>query len=188
MRHPAFWCIDDAPFIIAAGSAQHDQSLLDRILSSRRVVAEHSVEATRHLVIQGRHGRHRIALTAHDSEPHQTGFVCRADQWIEARLESVAAIVGATGTPRFLRPTPYHRHRLIALLLILDTIERVGERVVTIRQVANEALYPDLEPVSAIEWKSSSHRRQTQRLAAEAKQMVKSGYRDLLRGRARPVQ
>ncbi|AXK41319.1 DNA -binding domain-containing protein [Erythrobacter aureus] len=178
----------DAPFIIDARIPVEDKSLLDRILSSRRIVTDRVYKDTRHLIVDGRRGRHRIVLSSRPDEPKKAGFLCRADQWIEARLESVAALVGGTGTPRFLRPTPYHRHRLTTLLLILDTIERLGERNATVRKVAGLALYPGLERVSAIEWKSSSYRRQTQRLAAEARQMVKVGYKDLLKGRARPCE
>ncbi len=39
----------------------------------------------------------------------------------------------------------------------------------------------------AIEWKTSSHRRQAQRLVAEARRMMATGYRDLLKGSMRPA-
>ncbi|MBO6767380.1 MAG: DUF2285 domain-containing protein [Erythrobacter sp.] len=100
-----------------------------------------------------------------------------------ARLDAATAFFTGRGTPRFLRPTPFQRHRLGRMLTILDAVARLGGENVTNRQIASAAIYPGVEFGSALEWKSSSHRRQTQRLLAEARHMAESGYRKLLMGR-----
>ena len=81
---------------------------------------------------------------------------------------------------RLLKPSAYKRYRLSILLAILDLLEAASPKQVTLRELAKALIYPGLKAGRAIDWKTSSHRRQTQRLVAEAHRMAAEGYRELL--------
>jgi repressor of nif and glnA expression len=74
------------------------------------------------------------------------------------------------------------------LLAILDVLAEHGGQCVNTRHIAAELVFPGAQiPDRAIEWKSSSLRRQTQRLIAAAKSMRDGGYRHLLHGQVAAV-
>lgn len=69
------------------------------------------------------------------------------------------------------------------LLRILDRLAGPETCLPTLRTIAMDVVYPHSQFGRVIEWKSSSERRQTQRLVSEARFLMKAGYRDLLKGR-----
>ncbi len=70
-----------------------------------------------------------------------------------------------------------HLHLLLA---ILDALSRAPEGVM-LKDIAGTIVYRGLSAQRAIDWKSSSQRRQTQRLVVEARRMASHGYLGLLR-------
>lgn len=109
------------------------------------------------------------------------------------RLSAIArlhvSMFGKTGSIgcKALGPTRYQTHRLILKLRILDHLLAPKISLPTLRSIAADIVYPHSNFGNAIEWKSSSARRQTQRLVSGALYLMHNGYRDLLKGQtARP--
>ena len=78
------------------------------------------------------------------------------------------------------RPTAYQHYRLKLLLAVLDMVNVPGAGAATTYMVAHRLVYPRMKHCSSVEWKSSSERRQTQRLIDEALTLMRGGYRALL--------
>jgi hypothetical protein len=110
-----------------------------------------------------------------------------SDRDLGLRIACLAHFVGPrSGTrPAQLRPTAGQSRRLVLMLAILDRLDHSSDPSnAGIRALASELVYPRIAlPPRAIDWKTSSYRRQTQRLVAAAKAMRATGYRDLLRGK-----
>lgn len=149
-------------------------------------MTEGETEAGRHLVLAGRHARHRL-LVMRSAATSPGGYVVAADSSMPVRLAALSAFHEDPRSPQAgaaraaLKPSAYQRHRLALLLAILDRLEQSPRDPPTIRQIAGELVFPSRTFERAIDWKSSSHRRQAQRLVAEARRMMTTGYRDLLR-------
>lgn len=154
------------------------------LLAEREILADFSDAAGRHLVVADAAGRHRLLVKAPYSRVGHA-FVIVPDQWRDARAAALSAYLGPYVSARRPAswPSRFQRHRLTVLLAILDRLERADGEPVTIRDLADSTVYPRVELGRAIEWKSSSCRRQTQRLLNEALAMAGGGYRRLLRGR-----
>jgi hypothetical protein len=149
------------------------------------MLAQAKTERGRHIVLASMRARHRLVIT-HSAE--RDGYFVPKDHSIPIRLAALGAFHDlrsrqTVGSPAALKPTAYQRRRLALLLAILDRLEQSA----TVRQIAHELVLPGLGYERAIEWKTSSHRRQAQRLIAEARRMMAIGYRDLLRGSMRPA-
>lgn len=153
------------------------------LLAGRRVLADFSDGLGRHLVVSGKAGRHRLLVKAPLCRTGH-GFVVVPDRWHEVRLAALSAFFRARrfADPSPCLPTRFQRHRFGLMLAVLDRIERADCDPITIRELAETIVYPRIELGRAIEWKSSSWRRQTQRLVAEARAMAGGGYRRLLQG------
>ncbi|MDZ4307168.1 DUF2285 domain-containing protein, partial [Allopontixanthobacter sp.] len=149
------------------------------------VIAQHENGAGQHLVVSDTQNRHRVLFAR--KLPHAVaGYVVPDDAELAVR---VAALSGfhrlKEGAPtmahhRLLKPSDYKRYRLGMLLAILDLVEDASPSHLTLREVAQALIYPGMKIGRAIDWKTSSHRRQTQRLVAEAHRMADAGYRHLL--------
>ncbi|MBD3774937.1 MAG: DUF2285 domain-containing protein [Rhodobacteraceae bacterium] len=133
----------------------------------------------RHVVLS--RGVHRYRLQLSDPPQHSVYpvFPLMADPLFAMRVLALAGLNKAE--PAFY-PTAYRRHRFCLLLRILDLVEANADRPPSLRTIAAKAVFPGRNFGPAIEWKSSSHRRQTQRLVASARHMAQSGYRRLLLG------
>lgn len=134
------------------------------------------------MVFQGQYRRYRILIKP--ARPGgEAGFILRHDPWLKSRISAIRdfnkALEGAE-TLRPTRPTKYQRTRLELLLAILDSLFLPDGRRRTLRQLAQTVIYPRSELGRAIEWKSSSERRHTQRLVSEAHHLMRDGYRALL--------
>jgi hypothetical protein len=135
--------------------------------------------------------RHRILIKPPGSSLR--GYVVSPDPWVRMRLDAIKSFdertrPGRRATPNdSLKPSGYQKCRLTLLLKIIDALNQPGDgRFVTLREIAKKVIYPNMDPGRAIEWKASSHRRQTQRLIAEARVLVDGGYRFLLKGTMPP--
>lgn len=138
----------------------------------------------RYLVIRGTHGAHRVALAVND-ERERPSIALRLDASLLLRLACLEALAsGKPALPPRLRPTPYQAGRLGLMLAILDRLEDEGNGPASLRAIAAELVFPGADlPTRAVEWKSSSLKRQTQRLVAIARSLRDGGYRNLLQGR-----
>ncbi len=138
-------------------------------------------------MLSDRQIRHRILIKPPASSV--SGYVVSPDRWVRMRLDAIKAFdertrPGRRATPNYsLKPSGYQKSRLTLLLKIIDALHQPGDgRFATLREIAKKVIYPNMDPGRAIEWKASSHRRQTQRLIAEARALVDGGYRFLLKG------
>ena len=186
--HPAIWQAGENPHVvITSGSgAAVARGACD-------LIAKRTSNAGDHLVLADSGARHRLLVMA-SARPGGDNYLIPQDQSVPIRLAALDAfhrcVAGsAVPTKRYpLRPTTYQSRRLHLLLAILDNLARAPEGV-TLREIAGTLVYRGLSAQRAIDWKSSSQRRQTQRLVAEARRMASHGYLDLLRqSRFRPFQ
>lgn len=178
--HPAIWQAEEnAHVVILSGG-----DAVKAALALCDVIVKRASNAGDHLVLASRGARHRLLMTASARLEVDTYLIPR-DQSFPIRLAALDAfhccVSGSAvrTARRQLLPTAYQSHRLHLLLAILDALGRAPEGV-TLRDIAGTLVYRGLSEQRAIDWKSSSQRRQTQRLVAEARRMS-HGYRNLFR-------
>lgn len=140
-------------------------------------------EGNRCFVMRNAVGAHRIEF-AIDTNGRGPKVEMPLDAALCVRLACLQAYASGTSVlPARLRPTAYQTARLALMLAILDRLDDDDNPAINARDIAGELVFPGAElPHRAIEWKSSSLRRQTQRLVAAAKSMRDHGYRRLLNG------
>lgn len=186
---PAFWRAEDNPQVIVL-AASNDHA----IAGSMHIVAEKRNSRGRHLVLERQGRRSRLSVVA--PEPG-TGpsYLLSADPALDIRLAALQVICdrpsGRSRSPASgcLRPSPYQSFRFRLMLKILDAAGSAPGEFPSMRELADILGRSYEADQRAIDWKSSSTRRQTQRLVAEARRMAASGYRDLLyAGRRRAFQ
>jgi hypothetical protein len=141
----------------------------------------HSVNGRRHIVVDAIGARYRFWLPQGDLS---------AQFLILLPLIGGAAEAAAADARRYLatgraasnlafQPSDFQRQRVVRLLAILDAARGGASN----REIGTGLVYPRLAGIAAQAWKASSERRHTQRLIAEAEEMVSSGYRSLLTDR-----
>lgn len=153
-------------------------------LAGRHIVAEQHEEDRHCLVLDGRRARHRLRIIGAGAVHPAYEFRVPADPHLSERLTALSAFVLGARPDRNFLPTPYRRHRLVRLLAILDLAERSDHDGSLLRRIAIEIFSSRAAQGRAIDWKSSSERRQAQRLLAEARSTADIGYRNLLAGHA----
>lgn len=191
MTSPAIWCPANAPSIIILekGTETPVAERTRPLFEDAEVISEFSNGSGKHLVIADSFGRHRLLIRA-CSVRTDARYVVKADTDLEMRLGAIAALHDRTSCKSGImnnsgiKPSLYQTHRLVLLLKILDRLSETEAGRPTIRTIAADIVYPRSSFGRTIEWKSSSERRQTQRLVSEAVLLMKSGYRNLLKGRA----
>ena len=146
------------------------------------IANESTNQEGRHVIFEGERRRYRILI-----KPARLGleggYILRQDPWLDARITAIRDFNKALEGAEILkpaRPTNYQRRRLELLLAILDSQFLPDGRRRTLRQLAQTIIYPRSDLGRAIEWKSSSERRHTQRLVSEAHHLMRQGYRALL--------
>jgi len=130
-------------------------------------------------------GPHHLWLRSTDpAEPLAFAIICDglADLRHKAAARLGRRLMGAPPARRsqIFKPTTYQQYRLKLLLAVLDMVNLPGTEGATTHMVARQLVYPRMKDCSSAEWKSSSERRQTQRLIDEALTLMRSGYRALL--------
>lgn len=177
---PAIWHDADAPSVVVLAPAPDGVRGTDpgSLLTGHDIVADRTNCAGRHLVIAGRSARHRLLVKRPD---HRGGhaFVMLPDEHSGARMASLAALLLTPGRVAN-GPSDYQRHRLNLMLAILDRLLDGQGRLASIRELAEAIVFPCGTFGRSIEWKTSSWRRQTQRLVREAIALTNGGYRKLL--------
>lgn len=128
-------------------------------------------------------GAHRIELLT-DPTGGGPSVELPLDASLGVRLACLQAYAsGRSASPARLWPTAYQAGRLALMLAILDRLDDAENSSGDTRVIAAELVFPGAElPRRAIEWKSSSLRRQTQRIVAAAQWMRARGFRRLLDG------
>jgi hypothetical protein len=147
------------------------------------IVADHEASDGRHMIIAGPDGLHRLWLR--ELRPNVSlAITIPTDRNFAQRIVAVTRFErGLRGevsgqSPPDYSPTAFQRNRLYLLLKLLDAESKGASR----REMATTLLYRNSAPMGRAEWKGSSQRRRTHRMIDEAKHMMASGYRDLLRG------
>lgn len=178
---PAIWRAAANPSVVVI--RQTAPGLLD--LHGRKVIAERVEGTVRHLVLAGKQARHRVRVET--AIANQTaGYTVPADDCVEFRLAALEAFHSTRRPGRsstrssLLCPSAYRRYRLSSLLAILDRLAVGPTMKPTLRQLAEELGHREAASMRAVESKSSSVRRQVQRLVAEARHMSQFGFRDLM--------
>jgi len=149
------------------------------------ILADCSLPDGRHIVLGDIDGPHHLWLRSNDpAEPLAFAIIC--DSLAELRHKAAARLgrrlLGAPPARRsqIFRPTAYQQYRLKLLLAVLDMVNVPGAEAATTQMVARTLVYPRMKHCSSAEWKSSSERRQTQRVIDEATTLMRGGYRALL--------
>ncbi len=180
---PALWRADAAASVVALDRAPPGFAGVCALAGIGVPAACGEDAAGRHLVYETITARHRLWLrTPDDDAPlvillKLTADPIAADAADAARRFLSGAPLAAGSAA--LHPSRFQRQRLALLLRVLDA-DLAGA---SNRQIGSGILYPWLAELPADSWKSSSERRRTQRLIAEARHMMRAGYRDLLAGR-----
>lgn len=178
---PACWRTEYSPFVLRIHSPGGDIRIHGTTLQRDIVVGE-----VRYLVSRGTFGAHRIEFAVN---PRCTApsVVLGLDGSLMTRLGCLEALASSKpDVPLQLRPTPGQAARLGLMLAVLDRFGGEGDGPSSLRAIATELAFPGVDlPTRAIEWKSSSIRRQTQRLVANARWLRDGGYRYLLIGKMR---
>jgi hypothetical protein len=170
------------------GESARRKAQLDRLIASFDIANDFTDTSGRHLVLKRTFARYRLVLRPAGTH-RDIGYVIEPDDWLGLRLAAISALHRASTsddrpiTKQSFAPSPYQRHRLALMLRILDCIDRHSSGSVTTREIAEQVVYPRSKLGRAAEWKVSSERRNTQRLSAEAHNMMEMGYRHLLKGR-----
>ena len=178
--HPAIWQAGENPHVvITSGSgAAVARGACD-------LIAKRTSNAGDHLVLADTGARHRLLVMA-SARLGGDNYLIPRDQSFPIRLAALDAFhccVDGSAAPSVrnqLQPTAYQSHRFHLLLAILDALSRAPEGVM-LKDIAGTIVYRGLSAQRAIDWKSSSQRRQTQRLVVEARRMASHGYLGLLR-------
>ncbi len=186
-RYPAIWRAADAPSVIIfhynSGDGVHGS--IQPILDICDLLQDIMTSEGRHLVLENQNRRHRVVIKS--SCASGNGYFVLRDGWLGTRLSAIERFEACCRPPRlanlrdFHFPTAYQKHRLILMLNVLDAFQHENGRSATIRELAQNVLFRHADLGRAIEWKSSSPRRQTQRLLNEARYFVHVGYRLLLK-------
>ena len=190
--HPAIWRASDAPSVIIVQdtAADFDDASIHSMLRHFEFLHDISTSDGRHLVLGYQQRRHRILIKSPTSS--LSGYLVAPDPWVRMRLDAIKAFDERTRPRRHatpndtLKPSYYLKCRLTVLLKILDAMQLPGGRIATTREIAKKTVYPNSTFGRAAEWKTSSQRRQTQRLITEARALVDGGYRFLLKGKMPP--
>lgn len=185
--HPAIWRVHDAPSVIIFQDKAGNSASIQPVLGNYDLLQDRTTTDGRHLVLGDRKRKHRLLITRPNAAGR--GYFLFQDRWLRTRLAAIERFdpscksFGPNKSHDVLFPSAAQKHRLLLLLKILDTIPSAQNGVSTVREIAQHVIYRNADFGRTIEWKSSSHRRQTQRLINQARFFVGGGYRLLLRGR-----
>jgi len=153
-----------------------------------RLIAEQKLRSGHHMVLSDGRNLHRVCLLADDPDL-PLAIVVPRDQLAAVRFAASARFDGVPGNGTSSEiagmpyPSEFQRRRLELLCDILDLAVVPEKGALTSHQLACQRIYPGMTIGRGAEWKSSSHRRHTQRLIGEARAMMNGGYRALLAGK-----
>lgn len=183
LSHPAHWSPEAAPSVVILGVASLDAGPVAAALSQKAgsFLSDEMASDGRHIVIGDRSRRHRLWLRRAEGLDVATYATSAAE---DDRIRLAATLqfnrwLHGSG-PQLLRPiltpTRYQRQRLIQLLRIADA-KADGA---ALRDIAYVIVFPSHWPLAGAAWQGSNERRTCQRLAAEARMLIRGDYRKLL--------
>ncbi|MFO6447009.1 DUF2285 domain-containing protein [Erythrobacter sp. NE805] len=184
---PAIWRRDGCAFIITLTAPPGRWAEVVEGMAHGSVVCDTTGPAGRHLVLDRGGSRHRLLLTPGEEGAAPT-YLLPAEGPLALRTAALTVFHFPADNPasraqaRALQPTPFQHYRLRLMLEVLDARNNGDASPASLRLVAATVFGGDLQGDRAIEWKTSSRRRQIQRLLAEGLHLVEGGYRDLLNG------
>lgn len=176
---PALWHVEAASSIVILDRAPADLPGALAFHAGIAPAADRSRPDGRHLVIDTAGRRHRLwlrepaagvplAILLPLAAPPARRAAADAAHSLLAELPGLASSTH--------RPSAFQCHRFTMLLRVLDA----AQAGLTNREIGTSILYPWLAGIDAQAWKASSERRRVQRLTAEARHLMTSGYRQLL--------
>lgn len=183
LSYPAHWSPEAAPSVVILGVAALDAGPIAAALSrkSDAILADTMASDGRHLVIGDRTRRHRLwlrqaegldvaayATSAAETDRIRLGATLQFNRWLHGSGPQLLRPI--------LAPTSYQRLRLIQLLRIADA-KADGA---ALRDIAYVIVFPSHWPLAGAAWQGSNERRTCQRLAAEARKLIRGDYRKLL--------
>lgn len=189
---PASWSPVASPFTVILEPAPpgFSHACVLELSNWPIVLADRMLSDGRHIVLGDVDGPHHIWLRS-DELQLPLAFAIPSDELADLRQLAATRLhrrlrgAAVARKIRAHRPSRYQRHRLDLLLAILDQIALAGAARATTYQIARTLVYPNIRFRNNAEWKSSSQRRQTQRLVDDAIKLMQDGYRVLLRGKTR---
>ena len=193
IAEPAIWLASQSPTTIILEPAGPGLATIptSRILGGHNIRVDRASAEGRHLVLADAHGFHRLLLPS-AAQDSGIAYVLAPDSWLEIRTAAVIRFhrhltgLPPSPSPPGLCPTRFQRNRLVMMLRILDDLSCKDGMGLSTREIARRHVYPNTRFDRAIEWKSSSERRRTQRLIEEARQLMNGGYLSLLKGIPHP--
>lgn len=176
---PALWLPQNAAAIVTLESPVEPAAF--ELPASARMLADRLIGGERHLVLET--ALHRVRLCIRRAAGRKiTMIVIPMDGLAGKRLAAARTaerlLCGhGEGAHNSALPTRYQRGRFILMLAVHDALTDGA----TIHDVAFTLAFPRTKPLTGAEWKGSGERRHTLRLIADARRMVTTGYRMLLR-------
>lgn len=176
---PALWLPQHAAAIVTLEIPFEPAAF--ELPASARMLADRLIGGERHLVLET--ALHRVRLCIRRAVGREITMIV-----IPMDGLAVKRLAAARTAERLLRghregahngalPTRYQRNRFILMLAVHDALADGA----SIHDVAFTMAFPRTNPLTGAEWKGSSERRHTLRLIADARRLVTTGYRMLLR-------
>ncbi|MBX5137661.1 DUF2285 domain-containing protein [Rhizobium lentis] len=145
--------------------------------------AENAIDADGlHVSIRDEDGLHRLWFPGGDA-PVDAAVVIPLDAHLAERLQSLQrwhrwlSRQASGPVPRWQRFSPYRIHRFSLMLRAWDGVNKGVSR----QEVASVLFNPALKKLRSLDWKNCPERRRLHRLLKTAQQLIKDGYRRLLK-------
>lgn len=135
-----------------------------------------------HVDIRDVDGLHRLWFPGGDA-PLKAAILIPLDAHLPERIQSLQRwhrwllIQASVPVPRWQRFSPYRIHRFSLMLRAWDGVSKGASR----QEVASVLWNPALNKLRSIDWKNCPERRRLHRLLKAAQQLIKDGYRRLLK-------
>jgi hypothetical protein len=186
-RAPAAWLASAHPATIVLTPSPSSSSTIGRadLLARVEILFNGETEDGRYLILAAADGVHRLLLPA-TCTADTLSYLVHGDLHMGLRIAAIRRfqtfLAGGVASRETRRDVPsrHQRARLETMLRILDALDSVGGARPSLRDIAGTILYPGQNFPRAIEWKSSSERRQASRMVHEAIMMRDRSYRTLL--------
>lgn len=135
-----------------------------------------------HLHLKDGDGIHRLWFPGGDA-PLKAAVLIPLDAHLAERLQSLQrwhrwlSEPSSGPPPRWQRFSPYRIHRFSLMLRAWDGVSKGVSR----QNVASVLFNPALKKLRSLDWKNCPERRRLHRLLTTAQQLIKDGYRRLLK-------
>ena len=152
-------------------------------LTPQALPAERAIQSQGlHVQLMDSEGIHRLWFPDGDA-PLNAAVLIPLDAHLLERLQSLQrwhrwlSAQPSGRWPRWQHFSPYRIHRFSLMLRAWDGVSKGASR----QEVAGVLLNPALRKLRSIDWKNSSERRRLHRLLKAAQDLIKDGYRRLIK-------